>query len=58
MSENFKKYNDALLFLNKYGIAHPAIVDAYVIAEALLRAYKDGAKNTDSADNEGLAVKD
>ena len=57
MSDNFKTYNDALLFLDKYGIKHPAIVDAYVIAEALLRAYKDGANQQAAApDSEGDAT--
>ena len=54
MSNNFKTHMDALLYINKYGIKHPFIIDAYDIAEALLRAYKDGAKEPIAApDAEG-----
>lgn len=43
MSDNFKTYNDALFFCDKYNIAYPANTGAFELAEALFRAYKDGA---------------
>lgn len=41
---NFKTHGEALDFCKKYGFHVPGNIDAFEIAEAFLRAYKDGAK--------------
>jgi len=41
---NFKTHGEASQYCIKYGFKVPGNINAFEIAEALLRAYKDGTK--------------
>ena len=41
---NFILYSDAIKYCERYGFKVPGNISAFELAEALLRAYKDGAK--------------
>jgi len=51
---NFKTHGEASQYCIKYGFKVPGNINTFDIAEALLRAYKDGAKEPIAApDAEG-----
>ena len=53
MSDNFKTCDKAWQYCKKYGLDNITAAYSFDIAEALLRAYKDGANITSATHSDG-----
>ena len=47
---NFKTHGEASRYCEKYGFSVPGNISAFDVADALLRAYQDGAKEPSKVD--------
>lgn len=52
MSNNFKTCGEAWRYCGKYGLNNISAANSFQVAEALLRAFNDGKKEHEFADDE------